>query len=713
MNSSDSLTPFFNPRGVVVIGVSHDPTKLGYGLARNLVQSGYQGAVHFVNPKGNTLLGFPVYPRVGAVPDPVDLAVLLVPPPAVPDSLRECGERGIRAAIIATGGFREAGPEGAALEDRCLEIAREYGMRLVGPNCIGLMDTHLPLDTTFLQPPMPPAGSLAFISHSGAICAAIGDWIKGQGIGFSHLISLGNQADVNETDVLAPVAADPHTRVITLYLEGIRDGRRFVEQARQVSRLKPIVALKVGRFESGKRAAASHTGALAGQETAFDAAFQKAGVLRASTTEEMFQWARALAWCPPPQGRRAVVLTNAGGPGVTAADALELNGLRLADLREDTVQALRALLPPAASLHNPIDMLASASAEQYAACLRTVLADPGVDSAMIIFPPPPASTAGTVAKAIIPVIQVADKPVVVVVMGERLIQEAVELFRAAHVPDYRFPEPAASALAALYRRAESLRELDEAPMLLQDVDQDAARRLLEGQAKGEFLSQEIANRLLKAYGISTLETVLATSVEQAVETAGQIGFPVVMKVASPDIPHKSDVGGVLLNLASPSEVAQGYQAVIQKAKAARPEARIEGVHLQRMLTAGSMPAGQDVIAGVVQDRQFGPVAMFGSGGVEVEGLKDVEFALAPLTRPEAERMLEKTWAGRKLKGFRSLPPADRQAALQALGRLAQLAADFPQLAEIEINPLRVLPEGQGPRGGQGAVAIDVRIKLQN
>ena len=700
MTHTGSLTPFFNPRGVAVIGVSRDPTKLGYGLARNLLQSGYPGAVYFVNPRGGTLLGRPVYPLVAGLPDPVDLAVLLVPPPAVPDSLRECGQRGIRAAIIATGGFKETGPEGAALEEHCLEIARGFGMRLVGPNCIGLMNTHLPLDTTFLQPPMPPAGSVAFLSHSGAICAAIGDWIKGQGIGFSHLISLGNQADVTETDLLAPMAADPHTHVITLYLEGIRNGTRFVAEACQAARRKPVVALKVGRFDSGKRAAASHTGALAGQETAYDAAFQKAGVLRASTTEEMFQWARALAWCPLPKGRRVAVLTNAGGPGVTAADALELNGLRLADLGEAALQAMRAVLPTAASLRNPVDMLASASPEHYAACLQAVLADPGVDSVLVIFPPPPASTAGTIAKAIIPVIQVADKPVVVAVMGERLIQEAVELFRAAHVPDYRFPEPAASALAVLSRRAESLPELDEAPLDLPGVDRAAAQRLLAGQTPGEFLPPPAANALLQAYGIATLDTLLATSAEGAVSTAARLGYPVVMKVASPDIPHKSDVGGVLLDLAGPDEVAQGYQTVIQRARAARPAAQLEGVHLQRML-----PPGQEVIAGVVQDPQFGPVAMFGSGGVEVEGLKDVAFALAPLTRTEAERMLDQTWAGRKLKGFRSLPPADRPAALQALARLAQLAADFPQLAEIEINPLRVLP------ASQGAVAIDVRIRL--
>ncbi len=472
--TEQSLIPFFDPKGVAVIGVSRDPTKLGYGLARNLVQSGYQGAVHFVNPKGDRLLGAPIYPSVLNVPDPVDLAVLLVPPPFVPGVLKECAGRGIHAAIIATGGFRETGPEGAALEMQCLEIARAHGIRLIGPNCIGLMDTHLPLDTTFLQPPMPPAGEIAFISHSGAICAAVIDWIRGQGIGLSNLISLGNQADVNETDMLAPVAAARHTHVLTMYLEGISDGQRFVEEALKVTPHKPVIALKVGRFESGRKAAASHTGALAGQEAAFDAAFRRSGVLRANTSEEMFQWARALAWCPLPKGRRVAVLTNAGGPGVTAADALELNGLQLAALSERTHAALKAILPAAASLHNPVDMLASASPEHYSECLRILLEDPGVDSVMVISPPPPASTTGAVVKAMIPVIQVCDKPVMMALMGDRLIQEGVELFRAARIPDYRFPEWAASSLAVLSRRAEFLARAGEGPFDLTGIDRERA-----------------------------------------------------------------------------------------------------------------------------------------------------------------------------------------------------------------------------------------------
>jgi len=722
--SPGPLTPFFAPRGVLLVGASQDPTKLGYGLARNLVQSNYQGAVHFVNPRGGNLLGRPLHTRITDVPDPVDLAILLIPAPSVPVALGECGERGIHAAIIGAGGFRETGPDGAALEAECLRVAGAYEMRLMGPNCIGLLDTHLPLDATFLPPPGPPPGDVAFISHSGAICAAVIDWARGQGFGLSRLVSLGNQADVNETDVLAPVAADPFTRVLTLYLEGVSDGRRFITEASRAARQKPLIALKVGRFSSGQRAVASHTGALAGQEAAYDAAFRKAGVIRAETSEEMFDWGRALAWCPPPQGRAVAVLTNAGGPGVTAADALEAGGQRLAELSDATRLALQAILPPAASLHNPVDMLASASPEQFAACLKLLLADAGVDSALVILPPPPMYTAGAVAKALIPVIHNAEKPVVVALMGERLIQEAVEHFRAARVPEYRFPERAASALAVLAQRAEYLAAAgesdvsavrpdnlhpEEARLVLEQflptaVIASAAVRSRSPQSRlpqpPPQLPQEAILRLLAAYGIDTLPIRLAHSAEEAVQIASELGFPATVKVASPDIPHKSDVNGVLLDLPDAQAVRGGFERVVQNARLARPQAEILGVHVQRML-----PKGQDVIAGAVQDAQFGPLVMFGSGGVEVEGLKDVAFALAPLSRAEAEYLLEHTWAGRKLRGYRSLPPADREALLEVLLRLAQLAADFPELMEIEINPLRVLEVGGG------AVALDVRARL--
>src|SRR3990170_471361 len=705
-----SLEPFFSPRGVAIVGASHDPTKLGYGLSRNLVQSGYRGAIHFVNIKGGSLMGRPVAARLGEVPDPVDLAVLLIPAAAIPGAILECAGRGVRAVIIAAGGFRETGPAGAALEAECLRIAKEHGIRLLGPNCIGLLDTHLPLDTTFLSPPGPTPGDVAFISHSGAICAAVIDWARGQGFGLSRMVSLGNQVDVNETDLLAPVADDPYTHVIALYLEGVSDGRRFVQQAGEVTRRKPVVALKVGRYAGGQLAVASHTGALAGRENAFNAAFRRAGVIRADTTEELFDWARALAWCPSPKGRAVAVLTNAGGPGVTAADALEAHGQHLAQPSPATRAALGERLTPPASLHNPVDMLAAASPQQYANCLQILLADPGVHSVIVILPPPPMHTAGGIAKAIIPVIYTAEKPVVIALMGERLIQEAVEHFRAAHVPEYRFPERAAAALAVLVQRAEYLESTAEGQegqeSILSynalDVHPEIVRAVLEKGAAQTLLSPADANRILEAYGIPTLQMELARSADEAAARAEEIGFPVAMKLAAPDITHKSEVGGVLLQLEDSHSVREGFAKIIENARRAWPEAEILGVHVQRMVAEG-----QDVIIGAIQDEQFGPLVMFGSGGIEVEGLKDVQFALAPLGRAEAESMLESTWAGKKLHGFRNLPAADRQAVLDALLRLAQLAADFPRLAEIEINPLRVLADGQG------AVALDVRARIAN
>jgi acetyl coenzyme A synthetase (ADP forming)-like protein len=703
-----SLTPFFNPQGIALIGASADPNKLGYALARNLVQSNYPGALHFVNPKGGTLLGRKVYTNILEVPEPVDLAILLVPAPSIPGLLRDCGRRGISAAIIGAGGFRETGEAGAALEEECVAIARKYFIRLLGPNCIGIMDTHLPLDATFLPPPPPRPGDVAFISHSGAIMAAVVDWARGQDLGLSHLISLGNQADISETDVLAPLALDTHTRVLTLYLEGVRDGRRFVREAAKVSRVKPIVALKVGRFASGQRAVASHTGALAGRESAFNAAFWRAGVIRAETSEEMFDWARALAWSPLPKGRSIAILTSAGGPGVTAADALELNGMQLAELKPETVARLKEILPSAASFHNPVDMLATATPDQYAACLNAMLLDEGVHGALVIIPPLPMQTAGAVAKALIPVIYNSDKPVAITLMGDRLIQEAIEHFRAARIPEYRFPERAASALAILAQRADFLARAAIEPQPLAEVDQEKVKQLLRPYLEGAIalgnsipLAAETINQILEAYGVPTLAIRLAKTAQEAVQLAEQVGFPVALKVASPSIAHKSDIGGVLLNLPDAEAVAQGFEVIVQNVRQAHPTAEIQGVYVQRMI-----PPGQEVIVGATQDEQFGALVMFGSGGVEVEALQDVGFALAPISDHEIEHLLQTTWAGRKLNGYRNLPPADRQAVIDVLRRIAQLAADFPQIEEIEINPLRVL------EAGKGAAAVDVRARVR-
>ena len=689
MNSS--LLPFFNPNGVVIVGASTSPEKLGYGVARNLIQSGYQGAIHFVSQKQGELFDRPIYIDLKQIPDPVDLAILIVPPNATPKAIEECGQRGIKAAVIVSSGFRESGAEGAALEQQCLDIARAHGVRLIGPNCIGVIDTHLPLDTTFIQPPMPAAGNIGFISHSGAFCAAIMDWARNEGIGFSQVVSLGNQADVNETDMLSMLAGDPHTKVIVMYMESVSDGRRFVEVARDVTRLKPVIALKVGRFESGQKAAASHTGALAASDVAFDAAFDKAGILRADTAEQMFDWAHMLKSRWSSNGMltamyrdhmsngRIAILTNAGGPGVIAADSLEQNDLPLAQLTKSTLQALSATLPSSAAIHNPVDMLASASPEIYATCLKILLEDINVDGAMIILPPPPMYTAEDVGEKLIEVINQFDKPVVIALLGSTLIEKAHTLFEQANIPTFPFPERAASALSALFNRAESL---SKERSIVKTTDRLDANNLDE---------------LIAEYGIPIAPVKLAHNENEAATIANELGYPIVMKIASPDISHKSDVGGVILNINNEESLYSAYTQIMESVKSAKPDANIAGVQIQRQI-----PDGQEVIVGMVRDPLFGPLMMFGSGGVEVEGLKDVAFALAPLNQAEARKMIRKTWAGKKLKGFRSIPPADEVSVIDVLIKLSRLAFDNDSIEEIEINPLRVLIKG--------SVAVDVRMK---
>jgi acetate---CoA ligase (ADP-forming) len=696
-----SLLSFFQPKGVVVIGASTSPEKLGYGVARNLVQSGYRGAIHFLSQRQGELFGRPLYTDLDRVPDPVDLAVLIVPPNATPKAIEDCGRRGIKAAVIVSSGFRESGEEGAAIEQQCIETARTYGVRLLGPNCIGVIDTHLPLDTTFIQPPIPAAGNIGFISHSGAFCASIMDWARDEDIGFSQVVSLGNQADVNETDMLSMLADDPHTKVIVLYLETVSDGRRFVDVTRNVTRRKPVIALKVGRFESGQKAAASHTGALAASDTAFDAAFDKAGILRADTAEQLFDWARILEsrWSSSERSLRAyrdqcgiAVLTNAGGPGVIAADSLEENSLTLAQLTKSTLTELSAILPPSASLHNPVDMLASASPQTYASCLRLLLNDPQVDAALVILPPPPMFGAEEVAEKLIEVIESNDrspgadnhKPVVIALLGSTLIEKAHSAFERLDIPTYPFPERAASALGALFKQAEYL----------------ATEKAGKSEKKHPKISGHSAanlDELLDAYEIPTAPVKHARDESEAVKFAEELGFPVVMKIASQDILHKSDIGGVILDIKDTPSLHHAYTQIMGRVRMAKPEARIDGVLIQRQI-----PSGQDVIVGMVRDPQFGPLMMFGSGGVEVEGLKDVAFALAPLDQAEAEKMIRKTWAGRKLKGFRNIAPADEEAVIDVLINLSWLAFESKSIEEIEINPLRVL--------GKGAVAVDVRVK---
>ncbi|MCB2179916.1 acetate--CoA ligase family protein [bacterium] len=697
-----TLKPFFEPESVVVIGASRNPEKLGYGVARNLIGSGYAGEIYLVNPSGGAIFEHPLYGSLDELPNGIELGLIVVPPKHVPDTLISCGKKQIQHVIILTGGFKESGEEGAEIERVCQQIAKENHIRVIGPNCIGVLDTHTPLDTTFIQPPMPDAGEIAFITHSGALGAAMIDWARGQGFNFSRVISLGNQMDVNESDVLVPTAESIFTRVITMYLEGVQDGRNFMHQAQEVSKIKPLLALKVGSTSVGQKAASSHTGALAGSDMAFDAAFRRAGVQRMDSIEKMFQAAKTLAWCNLPENSRVAILTNAGGPGVTAADALEQNGLIAAKLSESTIRRLKDLLPGAASFQNPVDMLASASPQVYGACLGVLLDDPGVDMALVIAPPPPMFEALDIAEEIIAAAATTHKPVVTSFMGSRLVADAVTRLREAKIPEYSFPEDGVAALAALWRTNEiQNRSEGEISYLPSEEALEMVQGVLDTiSTKGQFIPSEIAGILLKQYGMPVLNLEYAASADLAEQQAVRMGFPVAMKVAVNDISHKSDVGGIILNLDSETAVRESYLELEHKIAPLLPAEESFGVHLQKMVEKG-----QEVIIGAVRDPLFGPLVMFGSGGVEVEGLKDIQFAIAPLTAEDLDYMLEHTWAGEKLRGFRSYAKADIEAVKIALIQLGQLMVDFPEIQEIEINPLIVFEEGSG------AAAVDVRLLI--
>jgi len=693
---SDELERFFNPQGVAVIGASANPQKLSYGVVRNLKEHGYPGPIYPVNPKGGEILGLKVYPSIGAVPDPVELAVIMVPAPLVEGVLQECGERGLKAIIIITGGFREAGPEGAAAEKRLKEVAQSYGMRIIGPNCVGVMDAHLPLDTTFIAA-MPRPGYIGFVSHSGAICGGTIDWARQMSVGFSRIASLGNQLDVDIADGIHMMQNDPHTRVISIYAEGLPNGRRFVEAAAAVSRHKPVIALKAGLTSAGTRAVASHTGALAGNEQAYLAACHRAGALVVQSLQEQNDMALALATQPLPRSNRVAILTNAGGPAALAADELDRCDLRMADLGPETQEKLKAVTPRGAQLGNPVDMLGGPQAEMYQAAGKILLSDPGVDMLLAIFVPQAITPVNDVARNVIAAAQSADKPVVCCLVGGESITEAIRILNEHDVPFYQDPNRAARALAGLVRYQALRTRPDITPQPVLDIDRTAAYELLTqawSESETVFTDPATAARIVATYGIQVPAAEVVTEVETAIEAAEDLGYPVALKLIARDVVHKADVGGVALNLEGPDAVRDAFQR-IGKGRA-KPH----------MMVQQMSPRGVEVILGAQHDVQFGPLLMFGLGGALVEVLRDVAFRLAPIHPQDAEDMIMETAAGQILQGVRGQSPKDVQAVIDIVRRLGQLVSDFPCIRELDINPLIV------GEAGSGAWAVDVRLALR-
>lgn len=682
--------PFFKPAGVAVIGASRNPHKLGYGVVRNLKEHRYVGPVYPVNRSAADILGYACYAAVGEVPDPVDLAIIIVPAEAVPGVIGECGRRGIGHCIIISGGFSETGPDGKTLEEQLVAKARKWDLRLIGPNCIGTIDTHTPVNTTFVTG-MPEQGEIGFCSQSGAMVASVIDWARGAGVGFSRIVSLGNQADVNETEMLRALDEDRHTRVITAYIEGVSDGQAFMDTAREAALRKPVVALKGGRGASGARAVASHTGALAGSTEACRAAFERCGVQQATTMEEMFDWARALAWQPLPAGRRVAVLTNAGGPAILAVDALEQSGLELAPLTDDTRAYLQSRLPAEASVNNPVDVLAGSGPGTYAVALDALLTDPTVDAVAVIQAPQDWFLPASLAEVIGEVAGVHQKPVIASIMGKASAEEALTILHKRKIPNLAFPERVASVLAAMVRRRQWLNEADTTMAVPYSAGLDI------GAARRAALSKDWP-AALAACGISFPPQEVARSAAEARQAAERLGYPVVLKLHSETVSHKTEVNGVKLGLRTAEEVDQAWHQVGEAAGAAG--ARMQGALVQRMLDGG-----QEVILGIRRDPQFGPLVLFGTGGTDVELLRDVATGIAPLNHKQAEKLIDSTRAGTKLRGWRGRPPADRETVIRYLMGLSQLAAEIPRIEELEINPLYVLPDGQG------ALAVDVRGSL--
>ena len=700
-----SLSAFFSPKSVAVIGASTDPQKLGYAVLENLVTGGYLAdgrKVYPINPKAESILGQKAFPSVEAVPGPIELAVIVVPCTHVLTALETCGRKDIPAVVVITAGFREAGMVGLEREQEVLKYAKEKGIRIIGPNCLGVIDTVTPMNASF-SAGSPPHGPMAFMSQSGALGTAILDWAQAGRLGLSQFVSLGNKADVSEVDLLEAWVDDPSSRVILCYIEGLPDGQRFIRVARQVAKKKPIVAIKSGVTQAGARAVSSHTGSLAGSEQAYTAAFRQAGVLRANSLEDMFDYARGFAYLPPLLGDRIAVVTNAGGPGILVTDALERAGMSLARLDPENIRSLKAGLPDAASAANPVDVLGDARSDRYRFAVEKVIADPNVDALIVILTPQAMTEIAATAEMVIEVARKATIPVIACFMGESRVSVGSNLLQAANVPNFPYPERAAMVLKAMsiYRgyQAEPIPTYETYQVDKPAVRQVFDRVLAEGRVA---IGDAEARAILTAYGLTIPPSELATSADQAVEMAAQMGFPVVLKIASPDILHKTDVGGVKVGLESASDVRDAFDLITYRAQRYVPDARIWGCLVQKMV-----PTGLEVLIGMNRDPQFGPLVTFGLGGIYVETFKDVTFRTAPFSRSEAEEMLSEIRARSLLDGVRGKPPVDKQIVVDALLRINQLVTDFPEITELDINPFIVY------EAGRGGIAIDMRLVLKS
>ncbi len=712
----EKLDAIFCPRSIAVIGASATPGKVGHDIFVNILMGGFQGTLFPVNPGATSISSVKAYPSIKDVPDPVDLAMIILPPHVAVRAAEESAEKGVKGLVIVSAGFREVGPEGRAMEDRIVSICREAGVRLVGPNCLGVINP-LPavrMNASF-SARMPQAGNISFISQSGALCTAVLDFAADRNFGFSKFISIGNKADVDELDLLMYLHQDPDTAVIMIYLEELRRGPEFITTVKEITsghRPTPILAIKSGRTGAGAAAAASHTGALAGSEGVYDAIFAQSGIIRVESINELFDFASAFAYKQEsalgklrrkmPGGNRVAIITNAGGPGIVATDMTVSAGLELATFGDQTVAALAEHLPAAANLNNPVDVIGDADQQRYENALSAVIRDDGVDGALVILTPQSMTNALATAQAVVGVARQSPKPVLCCFMGVVDVSPGVEFLQEHGYPVFKFPENAARAFGALYRYSRWLNRR-RLPRLVLEHDRNRAEQIIkDAMARGKtYIGELEGNDLLKCYGFNTLPTRLSRSPEEAAAIAGEIGFPVVMKVVSDRILHKTDAGGVKIDLDNADEVKQAFQEIMDGAARFDPDARVDGVLVQKMA-----PRGEEVIFGVNRYPVFGPLLMFGFGGVFVEVFQDVSFRLAPISRNEARRMIRKIKGYKLFTGFRGRPEADVDALEKLLVSLSDMVMHHPEIHEMDINPLLVHAKGDG------VTAADCRIILK-
>ncbi|WP_308574291.1 acetate--CoA ligase alpha subunit [uncultured Methanosphaera sp.] len=696
------LTGLFNPKSVAVIGASNQEGKIGYIVVDNLKKCGYPGEIYPVNTKADgEILGLKAYKSVLDIPGDVDLVVMSIPARFVNDTLRQCGEKGVTDVITLTAGFKEVGGEGVKLEEEMADIAKEYNMNIQGPNCLGSLDTHTPLNASFAQE-MPEAGNIAFVSQSGAMTVAILDWSLSEGIGFSKVVSLGNKVDVSEIDVIEELADDDETKVILGYLEGISEGDRFLEVMRRVTKQKPVIILKSGSSQAGAKAVSSHTGSLAGNDFAFDAAFENCGVMRARSMQDLFDYGLAFSKSELPKGKNIAVVTNAGGGGVLTADKIEELGLELAELSDETKDKLKEVIPDEGSVNNPVDVLGDAPPERYEKTLEIILQEPEIDSVIIMACPTASYKAGEVGDAIVKAKETSDKPIIVVNMGGPAFEEENVTLRKASIPTTIFPETAVNILQMMERYA-TIKAEDQQSCLDQitDVDYDAAAKIINkaiDEGRNALIGSE-AYQVAKAYNISAAPIVLATSAQEAADAAEEMGFPVVLKIASDKILHKTDIGGVVVNVQTKDEAENTYNEIIRKAKEAHPDITPDGVEVQKM-----MPSGHEVLVGMLRDAQFGPIIGFGMGGIYVNLINDVCFKLGSGINDEViDDQIDSTKISKLLKGYRGDNPSDIDAVKDTIKRVAKLTMDFPEIKELDINPVFVYEDG--------CSALDIKITL--